>query len=80
MSQARQVMTLEQLLTTRSVVSPDDLALCGFPASRMTIYAWCRAHLHGEKDGIECTRLGRKIVIPTAPLRVKFHIASAQGC
>lgn len=53
-------------------ISPDQLFEAKvMPLSRNLIYAACNT---GE---IECFRVGRKIVIPTAPLRRKLGIEAA---
>jgi hypothetical protein len=50
-------------------ISPDQLyRLNIMPLSRNSIYEACK---RGE---IECFRIGKKIVIPTAPLRRKLGI------
>jgi len=51
----------------RPSITPDELFKAGvMPLSRNLIYAACNS---GE---IDCIRIGRKIVIPTAPLRRKL--------
>lgn len=53
-------------------ITPDQLFESGLmPLSRNSIYAACNT---GE---IECIRIGKKIVIPTAPLRRKLGIEAA---
>ncbi len=53
-------------------VSPEELYDAGvLPLSRGSIYAACNS---GE---IESFRVGKKIVIPTAPLRKKLGIEAA---
>ena len=56
----------------RPTITPDELfKLELMPVSRNGIYDACKT---GQ---IECFRLGRKIVIPTAPLRRKLGIEAA---
>jgi hypothetical protein len=59
-------------LLKRPTITPDELfKLDLMPVSRNGIYDACKT---GQ---IECFRLGRKIVIPTAPLRRKLGIEAA---
>ena len=59
-------------LLQRPTITPDELfKLDLMPVSRNGIYDACNT---GQ---IECFRLGRKIVIPTAPLRRKLGIEGA---
>jgi hypothetical protein len=58
----------EQILR-RPSISPDELyKLHLMPVSRNSIYDAC------HKGEIECFRVGKKIIIPTAPLRRKLGI------
>jgi hypothetical protein len=59
---------LKQLVLSKSLTTPDELHESDFPAGLRAIYNSCNAHLAG-KDGIQCFRVGKKIMIPTAPLR-----------
>jgi hypothetical protein len=53
----------------RPGISPDDLYELGIlPVGRNSIYDAC------NKGEIECFRIGKKIVIATAPLRRKLGI------
>lgn len=57
---------------SRPVISPDDLDALGLlPVSRNSIYDAC------NKGDIECFRVGKKIAIPTAPLRRKLGMEAA---
>jgi hypothetical protein len=56
-------------ILNRPGISPDQLYRAHLmPLSRNLIYAACNT---GE---IECFRVGKKIIIPTAPLRRKLGI------
>jgi hypothetical protein len=58
---------LSAALMARPSITPDELFKARvMPLSRNLIYAACNT---GE---IECIRIGRKIIIPTAPLRRKL--------
>jgi len=62
----------------KPTISPDELHASKLlnDAGRNTIYAACNRYLRGDKndDGIECFRIGKRIVIPTAPLRRKLGL------
>jgi hypothetical protein len=62
---------LEKLLTENAAIGPDDLGPYPVFGSRNKIYADCK---NGE---IECFRHGKKIIIPTAPLRRKLGLEGA---
>ena len=54
-------------------VTPEEAHAAGlFPLSRIGLYAAIR------RGDIQSFRLGRKIVIPTAPLRKKFGLEDAR--
>lgn len=56
----------------RPGISPDELfKLRLMPVSRNSIYDACKS------GDIECFRVGKKIIIPTAPLRRKLGIEAA---
>jgi hypothetical protein len=56
----------------RPGISPDELyRLRVMPVSRNAIYDAC------NRGDIECFRVGKKIIIPTAPLRRKLGIEAA---
>lgn len=58
-------------ILNRASISPAELYEAGIlPLSRGAIYCACN---NGE---IECTRIGKRIVIPTAPLRRMLGIPS----
>jgi hypothetical protein len=55
----------------RPGISPDELyRLKVMPVSRNAIYDAC------NRGDIECFRVGKKIIIPTAPLRRKLGITA----
>jgi hypothetical protein len=59
-------------ILNRLSISPAELHEAGIlPLSRGAIYCACNS---GE---IECTRIGKRIVIPTAPRRRMLGIAAA---
>jgi hypothetical protein len=56
----------------RPGISPDELyRLKVMPVSRNAIYDAC------NRGDIECFRVGKKIIIPTAPLRRKLGMEAA---
>jgi hypothetical protein len=58
----------------RPGISPDDLYELGIlPVGRNSIYDAC------NKGEIECFRIGKKIVIATAPLKRKLGIAGGKA-
>jgi hypothetical protein len=57
---------LEQLLNSKATTSPDELHETGEMGGRNGIYDAC------NKGDIECFRMGKRIFIPTAPLRRKL--------
>ena len=63
---------LEELLRSRLAISPDDLHHTGeWPTSRNAIYTACQV------GDIESFRSGKRIIIPTAPLRRKLGMEAA---
>ena len=69
-----------QRVLSRPGISPHDLYALGvIPVSRNSIYEACRRFLDGAGESpaagvIECFRVGKKIIIPTAPLRRKLGL------
>jgi hypothetical protein len=58
----------------RPGISPDELHRLGLmPVSRNAIYDACK------RGDIECFRVGKRIIIPTAPLRRKLGLAPSSG-
>jgi hypothetical protein len=65
---SRAPLTAQEMLQ-RPGISPDELYLLNLmPVSRNGIYSAC------SRGEIECFRIGRRIIIPTAPLRRKLGI------
>ena len=64
---------LEEVLRARATISPEELyaASSGQMGGRNTIYDAC------ERGDIECFRNGKRIFIPTAPLRRKLGLEAA---
>lgn len=77
MSKAKPAVKLTKAIDLATVLqrpglSPEQLAASNLlPLSKGAIYAACNT---GE---IECFRVGKKIIIPTAPLRKKLGIEAA---
>jgi hypothetical protein len=69
---------LKQLVLSKSLTTPDELHESDFPTGLRAIYNSCNAYLAG-KDGIQCFRVGKKIMIPTAPLKRKILGTEAQA-
>ena len=64
--------TKSAAVLNRPTISPDELHSSGLlPISLNLIYDACN---RGE---IECVRFGKRIVIPTAPLRRKLGLETA---
>jgi hypothetical protein len=64
----------------KPTTTPDELfASKLIPAGRNAIYDACNSYLNAPEcgTGIECFRLGKLIIIPTAPLRRKLGIEAA---
>lgn len=59
---------LEKLLAEHATVSPEQLYETGSFGGRNTVYDSC------TKGEIECFRMGKRIFIPTAPLRRKLGL------
>jgi hypothetical protein len=67
-------------LLSKPTISPDELHASGvIPVGRNSIYDACNSFLNSPQSGtgIECFRINKKIVIPTAPLRRKLGIEAA---
>lgn len=62
---------LEMLLTEHATVSPEELYATGAFAGRNSVYEAC------GNGTIETIRLGRRFLIPTAPLRKRLGIEAA---
>lgn len=61
-----------ELALSRPAISPEDVyKLRLMPLSRNGVYDACR------RGDIECFRVGKRIVIPTAPLRRKLGLEQA---
>jgi hypothetical protein len=64
-------------LLAKPTISPEELYLSGaLSVGRNGIYDALKSHLSSPKsgNGIECFRVNRRIIIPTAPLRRKLGI------
>jgi hypothetical protein len=67
---AKQTKPVTADVLERPGISPEELFDLGLmPGSRNGIYAAC------NRGDIECFRMGRRIIIPTAPLKRKLGIA-----
>lgn len=69
-------------LLTKPTISPDELYDSGvIPIGRNGIYDACNSFLNSPQSGtgIECFRVNKKIVIPTAPLRRKLGLAPVEA-
>ena len=67
-------------LFAKPTISPEELYLSGALAvGRNGIYDALNSHLNAPQSGtgIECFRVNRRIIIPTAPLRRKLGIQAA---
>jgi hypothetical protein len=66
-----------KLVLGKPTISPDELhASRVIPVGRNAIYDACNTYLNAPQSGtgIECFRVNKKIVIPTAPLRKKLGL------
>jgi hypothetical protein len=71
---------LVDALLRKPTISPDELHNSGvIPIGRNSIYEACNSFLRSPQSGtgIECFRVNKKIIIPTAPLRKKLGIEAA---
>jgi hypothetical protein len=69
-----------QRLFSELTVTPDELHEIGvMKVGRNGIYDACKAYLKAPAsgEGIECFRINRRIIIPTAPLRRKLGLEVA---
>jgi hypothetical protein len=67
-------------LFAKPTISPEELYLSGaIPVGRNLLYDALHSFLNSPQSGtgIECFRVNRRIVIPTAPLRRKLGIEAA---
>jgi hypothetical protein len=62
---------VEALLRQNATTGPEQLYETGAFGGRNTVYDAC------SNGTIECFRMGKRIIIPTAPLRKKLGIEAA---
>ena len=72
---------LEAVLKSKAAIGPDELhnVSGGQLGGRNSIYNACNEYLRdpGAGRGIECFRQGKRLIIPTAPMRRKLGLEVA---